>query len=183
MPRVNPKITNAGFSLLELIISISVLSILIGIALPYFNSFIAQRRVSNIQQTLIDTLSLARNEALTRGEEVSICGVVSRQLNCPIIPLTGAVNWSAGWNVSVVSSGELVRDKDQIHSNISINYSNGSEVTFGPLGELNSSTNTEQYFVIADVHSGITAALSVRTTGSVRTCRDWNTDLNTCDDS
>ena len=170
------KAKNIGFSLIELMLTLSVLSLLIGIALPNFNDFIAKRRVNSVQETLIGTLALARSEAVARAEQVSVCGIASGQTNCP----ASSAEWSAGWDVTVVDSGNLIRHKAQLPPNITITFSSVNPVTFGPLGELVSSANTTQNFLISDSNSSITATLVLRTTGRLRTCQQWDSTLNQC---
>ncbi|NQZ32411.1 MAG: type II transport protein GspH [Oceanospirillaceae bacterium] len=178
--RDDSKRAQTGFSLIELMISLVILGLLIGIALPNFNRFIAQRRVSSIQQNLIDTLSLARSEAVTRGERVVVCAIPAGQVACAAVSTTNT-DWSGGWIVFVESTNFIIRNKRQMQPNIGISFSGGNRVTFESLGELDSIANNEQDFVITGA-SAITAALSLRTTGRLRTCQTWNAISGQCDD-
>ena len=71
MPRTSGKIR--GFSVLELMITIAVLAILVGVALPSMRDLIARNKISSEVNRLVSDLLLARNTAITRGTFVTIC--------------------------------------------------------------------------------------------------------------
>lgn len=62
-----------GFTLVELMITISVLGILMAIALPDLKSFIVKNRLSSDVNGLIGLITYARSEAITRNQSVVIC--------------------------------------------------------------------------------------------------------------
>src|SRR6266849_5805421 len=67
MPKQN------GFSLLELMISLVIVGIAFGFALPGVRSLIQNERLSGYANNLMADLSLARNEAIKRATSVTIC--------------------------------------------------------------------------------------------------------------
>jgi len=66
-----------GLTLLELIMSTTILLILTTIALPNMSSFIATMRVDNEISMLQRLLFTARNSAINSGERVIVCPLTS----------------------------------------------------------------------------------------------------------
>lgn len=62
-----------GFTLIELMLGITVLAILLGIGVPSFNEMIRNNRLVEQSNELIAVLHYARSESLTRGIRVSAC--------------------------------------------------------------------------------------------------------------
>lgn len=63
----------AGFTLVELMITIVVLAIIIAIAAPNFTSLINSNRLTGAGNELIAVLQTARTEALRRNRTVTVC--------------------------------------------------------------------------------------------------------------
>jgi len=83
-----------GFTLLELMIAISVLAIGITLAVPSLRAISANNQISVANNSIITGFNLARSEAVTRGNNVAICQ--SRNGNtCK----NSGDWWSNGWIV------------------------------------------------------------------------------------
>jgi type IV fimbrial biogenesis protein FimT len=82
-----------GFTLVELLITIVVLTILLAVGVPAFQSFIKNNRVTAQANDLASTIQLARSEALKRGTNVVVCAS-NDQATC-----TGKDTWASGWIV------------------------------------------------------------------------------------
>ena len=80
-----------GFTLTELMITLVVFAILLGIAIPSFESTIASSRLSAATNDLLGSLAHARSEAIRRGQRVTVC-VSADGTTC-------AANggWGQGW--------------------------------------------------------------------------------------
>ena len=78
---------NKGFTLLELMVTVAIAGILVGIAIPSFTSIITSNRLTTYANELVTALNLARSEAIKRGQHV-------------VVIKTGA-NWENGWQVFV----------------------------------------------------------------------------------
>jgi type IV fimbrial biogenesis protein FimT len=83
-----------GFTLIELLMTITVAGILLGIAVPAFNSFVQNDRDTGQANSLVQSLSYARSEAVKRASPngVAVCPSVDGQ-NCDAGP------WTEGWIV------------------------------------------------------------------------------------
>jgi len=64
--------TRAGFTIVELMVAMAIAAVLLGMALPAFNTFIDQRTMTARVNDLILAVNLARSEAVNRGGLVSI---------------------------------------------------------------------------------------------------------------
>lgn len=62
-----------GFTMIELLVVITISAILVATAIPSFQWFIARNRASNASNDLLAALQLARAEAIRRGAPVSVC--------------------------------------------------------------------------------------------------------------
>ena len=62
----------AGFTLVELLITIVILGILASLAIPSFREFVAGQRIKTASFDMMAMLTLARSEAIKRGANVSI---------------------------------------------------------------------------------------------------------------
>ena len=84
------KKSNSGFTLLELLILMVIVSILLAVALPTFETTIARMNVNSATKRLGTFLSDARSEAVTRIMPVSVCSSTNGTA-CQ------AGNWNNGW--------------------------------------------------------------------------------------
>ncbi|MCL6264282.1 GspH/FimT family protein [Craterilacuibacter sp. RT1T] len=62
-----------GLTLIELLLTLSILAIMLAMALPAFGPMVANHKAKSASQSLVSALNLARSEAIKRGHEVSIC--------------------------------------------------------------------------------------------------------------
>jgi type IV fimbrial biogenesis protein FimT len=67
------KRRNAGFSLLELITTLTVVAILLGLAIPSFRQTLDNNRLIGANNDFVSALNFARSEALKRSSAVSVC--------------------------------------------------------------------------------------------------------------
>ena len=88
----------AGFTLLELIITLALAAIIVTVAVPAFQETISRNRRATQANDLVSALSLARSEAIKRGEMVTICQS-DDQASC-----TEDEEWEKGWLVFVDSN-------------------------------------------------------------------------------
>lgn len=77
----------SGFTLVELMITVSIAAILMAMAIPSFNATIRSNRLTTYTNELITSFNLARSEAIKRGQQV-------------VVRKTGA-EWENGWQVFV----------------------------------------------------------------------------------
>lgn len=120
-----------GVTLLELLITLSVISILLSLAAPSFKNLIAEVRLASVADELYSSLQLARTEAVKRAIKVEICPSVDGS-SCLI-----GNNWNSGWMVWYATGGggiEVLRVKASLSPGVQIS-STVSEVEFESVGQ------------------------------------------------
>ena len=70
--RTGARRNQRGFSLTELVVTVSVAAILMTVAVPSFNGVIANQRAKTLASSLYATLSKARSAALTLNGNVTL---------------------------------------------------------------------------------------------------------------
>ncbi|HXD37079.1 MAG TPA: GspH/FimT family pseudopilin [Rhodanobacter sp.] len=136
-----------GFSLLELMITITVMAILLAIAVPSFRDVIHRNQVSSASNAILASVSYARSEAITRGQLVYMCPG-DKTAGCT----AGGTVYDQGWIVYTAPAGaasvgqayaaasSILLRSTAAQTNVSIEAKNGSIVTFGQQGQLKPST-------------------------------------------
>ena len=65
--------TQLGFTLIELMVTVSIVAILATVAAPNFRTFVLNNRISSTSQELLRTLQSARGEATKRQKNIVVC--------------------------------------------------------------------------------------------------------------
>lgn len=93
-----PLLGGRGFSLVEMMVVVSILGILAAIGMPSYQQMISSTRILNEINDLRGHLEYARSEALKRGQTVVVCPS-SDGSSCD----TTSQNWEKGWIVFATS--------------------------------------------------------------------------------
>lgn len=106
--QASPKHQQSGFTLVELMITVAVIAILIGIGFPSFSATLRSSRVTTHANNIIATFSLARTEAIKSSGASGVCPSANGT-SCG-----GA--WNSGWivfddvnNNGTADAGEVAR--------------------------------------------------------------------------
>jgi len=81
-----------GFTLIEVLVTIVVVSILLAAGVPSFMDFIKNNRLSAQANSLVAAVQVTRNEAVKRGTGMVICAKDPDNVAC-----SGDNNWTNGW--------------------------------------------------------------------------------------
>ena len=81
-----------GFTLVELLITIVVVSVLLATAIPSFMQFIKNNRVTGQANSFVVSTQMARNEAVKRGAGTTLCAA-----NADLDDCSDSTDWSSGW--------------------------------------------------------------------------------------
>jgi type IV fimbrial biogenesis protein FimT len=87
------KIDQRGYTLVEVLVSIGVLTILGAVAIPGMESILLNNRRVSVTNEFINSLQVARSEAATRNQRVTMCASTNGT-SC-----SGASYWKHGWIV------------------------------------------------------------------------------------
>lgn len=122
----------AGFTIVELMITVAVASILLAIAIPSFNQMIISGRLTAQANEMVAAMTLARSEAIKRNANITFC---RPNPNDATVCATARGEWQ-GWMIRT-GAGNVVRRGD-------VNTFNGAlvmtstltsdQVVFGPDG-------------------------------------------------
>lgn len=96
----------SGFTLLELVIVVTIGAIMVTMALPGFASLLESNRRATTSNLLVASLMHARSEAVTRRHPVSVCPIDATR-SCRDDP-----DWNAGWMVFLDAGRQGRPDSD-----------------------------------------------------------------------
>ena len=158
-----------GFTLIELMVTISVAAILLALAVPAFQNLLISNRITAQTNDLVSDLAFARSEAIKRGLIVSAC-VANTPLTTP--PTCGAgTNWSSGWIVFVdngtigdATGDTIIRVHEALRGNNTLNSSGNNFISYFPSGTIDA---TETFTLCHTATRGRTIVVSA--TGRVNT--------------
>jgi type IV fimbrial biogenesis protein FimT len=94
-----------GYTLSELAVSLAIIAVLLGAAVPWFGDMIAENRSITLANRFITSLQLARLEAVKRNQKVTLC----RSAN----GTTCVGDWSDGWMIFADYDGDRLPDSDE----------------------------------------------------------------------
>jgi len=156
----------AGLSLVELVISLTVLAVLLILTIPSFKDLLMNDRVAALKSEFNNALNYARNSALSRNVTVAVC---------PFSAVGSAAcggNWQAGFIVvsdpggtSTLLLSRQTGPNDPVISSSPVNGVSATSVIFDTRGL----ATTEANFKVCDSRGAAFArSLEVLPTGLVQ---------------
>ena len=172
-----------GFSLIELLVTLSLVSILLFVAAPGMTNLIADSRVAEACHRVRASLALARSEAIRRSTTVTLCASVDSQ-SCAGRAKQGKYLWSqlllfkdnnADRMFFTADQDELIRVVD-LGGGGQVLWNRGQSTIYASDGSLSGSVNGSFYiFDEADMSKGVRMLLQL--TGRLRQADFSNQDI------
>ncbi len=98
---------SAGFSLLELLVTIAIAGIVLAIAVPSLGGFTGESRATALANEFVSALQSARSEAIKRGVPVVLCASAAPLAVEP--DCAPGADYADGWIVWVDDNGDAAR--------------------------------------------------------------------------
>ena len=95
-----PLVCFKGFTLIELIVTLTIAGILMAVAAPSMQNFVSGSRLTTQVNDLLADISISRSEAIKRNTTAGVCVTASGGTSC--VP---SGNWANGWMVYADVSG------------------------------------------------------------------------------
>lgn len=92
------KKSHAGFTLIELMVTLSIAAVLMMVAAPSMVAFKRNSELSSLSNTLLSAINAARGEAMKRG------------MAAYVVPSNGGGAWEVGWVVFVDKNNNQIYD-------------------------------------------------------------------------
>jgi len=100
------KMLQEGVTLIELLVTLSVVAILIAIGVPALRDFFAMNQMSAAVNDLVTSLHLARSEAIKRDVSTTLCP--SANWDSPNPSCTPLASLADGWIVMADPAGDTI---------------------------------------------------------------------------
>lgn len=92
-----PRIGQAGVTLIELLIVVTLAAILMSIGVPSYRYVTTSNRMVTEVDSLLGDLQYARSESVREGQYVTVCVAQSTNPAGPSCAASGTATWQNGW--------------------------------------------------------------------------------------
>lgn len=140
---------HSGLTLIEVMVTLVIICILSGVALPSMRAFVIQNRLSAETSQFIAALTLVRSEAILRGRAVLICRSINANAADAVCSAAAtskhaADDWGAGWLVMVGDSRKILLRQGALDDNTQVNTGRKS-ITYNGTGNASSSFTSLEF--------------------------------------
>jgi type IV fimbrial biogenesis protein FimT len=104
------RLNDNGVTLIELVVTMTVFSIVLAIAAFSFKDVLWRNQVNVATNEFVTALNFARSEAVTRGRTVVVCRSLDPTVANPFCSEAGGNGWETGYIAFVDTSGNGKRE-------------------------------------------------------------------------
>jgi len=162
----------SGFTLVELMLTVAIIGIVLGIGLPSFQSMMINNRLTAQANSLVGALNLARSESIKRNKLV-------------VVGKTGT-NWKDGWEVFQDLNADGSSTGEEVFHTYEAISSNDLKFSFFPTSKFISyrpdgrSDHNGSFFLCSPASEAKFKRIVLSTSGRIRTeNQDTATDSKT----
>jgi type IV fimbrial biogenesis protein FimT len=180
---LSPALKQQGFTLIELMMTITIAIILLSLAVPSFKSFIDSQKLQTTALEFYSAVNMTRAEAIKRGAQVTIAA-------------NDGSSWTSGWTVFVDQNNNarpepketIVMTRDELAKGIEVSSTMSDNAlpylsyTGNGRGRTNANSQSPQAGTVSFQLGTAIRRVKVNFLGRVRICNPA-TDLNTCDNN
>jgi len=162
--------TQDGFTLLELMITVAIAGILLGVGVPSLRNMMINNRVTSYSNDFTSSLYLTRSEAVKRGTRVTMC----KSTNGTACAAGG--DWQQGWVIFEDDNSDgafAANDVIQVHEAFATNVTltgagaTGAYVSFIANGTAQTTSGIAQAGTMTVSMSGNTRTITLTSVGRV----------------
>lgn len=139
-----PKSGHLGFSLIELMVAVAIMGILLGLAMPSFQTWLQNAQIRNAAESIQNGLQKAKAEGVARNTNV-----------------TFVLGTNSAWVVSVVASGEVIESRSANEGSKNITRTvlpaGATTVTFNNFGAVATNADGSATLAQVDLDSSVLA--------------------------
>ena len=128
-----------GFTLLELLVTMTVGSILLSVGVPSFQSAVMDSRLVRDSNQFVASINLARSSAVRFQRTSTICP--SADFRAPVPSCSVSTDWSQGWIVWVdknrdnsTDAGEILSVQEPINASNTLATSTATQFSYDARG-------------------------------------------------
>ena len=186
---MSKRTLSGGFTLIELMVTITIGAILLGLGVPMMRNIVERNAVSGQVNGFVGAVNLARSEAIKRGVPVVMCRSINAETTDTPTCVASGVGWESGWivfadrnindqmNSASTNSDVLLRVQGSITDTGGIEQNAFRKLIFRPTGLMSSGASQFTFnsrSLTSDQQRRVCITISGRT-------RLINNSIDTCD--
>lgn len=105
MKRISRQTGQDGLTLVELMVAVTILSILLSLGAPSLGGMLSKYRMRTAAHRLVGAMNLARTEAVSRNTPVTLCPVAA------VVGESCGTNYALGWQLFSNENRDEVLDE------------------------------------------------------------------------